>query len=335
MGQNVLFNKEKDLVLVPEFNPEVLQIWRHWIIERNRIYVKKEIEKAKSPWTEDSILQSFRFTNVKRWQDRESRWLINNITDNNRVSYVDKIYNCILFRSWNKGNSFDIICGKGITVKDLLETPIEEFRNRIEAYEKDNPKYVWFTNAFNTGGIKQTWKYRGKPYSFNLKDRIEYDDPELNIPLRMIYMIRDCINQGLADKIKASKTAEEVFKVLKSIRGCANFLAYQIYVDLTYIKEFPFSEDEFVVAGPGCKKGENFLFNNKNGLSYEEALFYIRDNQEELLKPFDLNEEYAYLPPENRRLTVMDIENSMCELSKYCKAFYETGRPRNKYHYLN
>lgn len=316
-----------------KFNEEVLSLWKHWIIERNRIYVKKEVEGLSAPWTEDPILREFKFTNVKRWQDRETRWLIDNVIKNDVLSYEDKIYNCILFRSWNKGNTFEIICGKGISTNDLMNVPDEVFRRRIEDYSRRNPKYVWFTNAFNTGGIKQTWKYRGRLYNFNLKNRVEYDDPELNIPLRMIYMIRDCIKKDFAGRIVQAKTAEEVFSILREIRGCANFLAYQIYVDLTYIKDFPFTEDEFVVAGPGCKKGEDFLFARREGLSYEQALFYLRDHQEDLFGREVLEKELSYLPEKHRRLTVMDIENSMCELSKYCRVHFNSGRPRNKYHY--
>lgn len=316
-----------------EFNKEVLDIWKHWIIERNRIFVKKEVEGLPAPWTEDSILREFRFTNVKRWQDRETRWLLDNVIKNDSLSYEDKIYNCILFRSWNKGNTFEVICGKGISTEDLMNVSDEVFRRRIEDYSRRNPKYVWFTNAFNTGGIKQTWKYRGRLYNFNLKNRVEYDDPELNIPLRMIYMIRDCIRKNFAERIQKAGTAEEVFNILRNIRGCANFLAYQIYVDLTYIKDFPFTEDEFVVAGPGCRKGEDFLFTKREGLSYEQALFYLRDHQEDLFGKGTLEREFSYLPEEHRRLTVMDIENSMCELSKYCRVHFNSGRPRNKYHY--
>ena len=315
-----------------KINEEVLEIWKHWIIERNRIYVRKEVEKKQAPWTEDPILKEFKFTNVKRWQDRESKWLINNIINNESLSYEDKIYNCILFRSWNKSSTFEIICGKGITRESLMNTPIEVFRSRIDDYTAKHPDYVWFTNAFNTGGIKQTWKYRGKHYNYNLKNRVEYDDLELNIPLRMIFMIRDCINKDFAELIKKAKTAKEVYKILLKIRGCANFLAYQIYVDLTYIKEFPFSEDEFTVAGPGCIRGLNFLFKEKDGMKYEQLLFYLRDHQKDFFGD-SLEEEFSYLPEEHRKLTVMDLENSFCELSKYYKVYTDIGRPKNKYHY--
>lgn len=312
-----------------ELNKEVLEIWKHWIIERNRIYKRKEVDKLPPPWTEDSILKEFKFTNVKRWQDRESVWLINNIINNDSLSYEDKIYNCILFRTWNKSKTFEIVCGKGITQKDLVETPIEVFRSRIEKYATNYPGYVWFTNAFNTGGVKVAWKYRGKPYKRN---EIEYDDPESSIPLRVIFMIKDCIKKDFVGQIKKAETAKEVFETLSKIRGCANFLAYQIYVDLTYIKEFPFSEDEFTVAGPGCIRGLNFLFKEKDGMKYEQLLFYLRDHQKDFFGD-SFEDEFSYLPEEHRKLTVMDLENSFCELSKYYKVHTGIGRPRNKYHY--
>lgn len=315
-----------------KIDEKVLEIWKHWIIERNRIYIRKEVEKRQAPWTDDPILKEFKFTNVKRWQDRESVWLINNVINNDSLSYEDKIYNCILFRSWNKSSTFDIVCGKGITQKELLDTPIGVFRSRIDEYTAKHPDYVWFTNAFNTGGIKQTWKYRGRHYNFNLKNRVEYDDPELNVPLRMIFMIRDCINKDFAGQIKKAETVKEAFEILTKIRGCANFLAYQIYVDLTYIKEFPFSEDEFTVAGPGCIRGLNFLFKDKDGMKYDQLLFYLRDHQKDFFGD-SLEEEFSYLPKELRKLTVMDLENSFCELSKYYKVYTGMGRPKNKYHY--
>ena len=319
-----------------KFNNEVLDLWKHWVIERNRIYKRKEIEKLPAPWTEDSILREFRFTNVKRWQDRESRWLIDNIIKNDRLSYEDKVYNCILFRTWNKGNSFDIICGKGITKKELMDTPTEVFRERIEKYTKTHPEYVWYTNAFNTGGIKQSWKYGGRLYHYTQRREVreELDNPILCMPLRMIYLIRSCIEKDLFGIITSCKTPKAVFSNLLKIRGFANFLAYQVFVDFTYIEDFPFSEDEFVIAGPGCKRGENFLFEERDSKKYEDALFFLRDHQEELFSGYDFDKEFDYLPEENRKLSVMDIENSMCELSKYCKVFYGSGRPRNKYHYI-
>ena len=122
-------------------------------------------------------------------------------------------------------------------------------------------------------------------------------------------------------------------------------------MDLSYIKEFPFSENEFVVAGPGCKKGIDYIFTNKDGMTYEECLFWLRDminyDPNSLFRCDELREweeENGYesreynrfklfndLPEDDRIMNVMSIENCMCELSKYMRAVDGTGRPRNKY----
>ena len=101
-------------------------------------------------------------------------------------------------------------------------------------------------------------------------------------------------------------------------------------MDIADVEGFPFNEDEFVIAGPGCKRGMDFLFEGK--IKYDQVLFWLRDHQDELFSDCDLNLEFSYLPEEHRRLTVMDLQNSFCELSKYYKVYTSTGRPRNKYH---
>ena len=56
----------------------------HWISERESIRVKKERGDA-PPWTTDPILASYRFCNVRREDDKVTRWIHNNI----RVPYAD------------------------------------------------------------------------------------------------------------------------------------------------------------------------------------------------------------------------------------------------------
>lgn len=296
-----------------KFNEDALKIWKYWIIERNRIYFKKSVLNLPSPWTKDPIFQTYKFTNVKRWQDRETCWLLDNIVNNSSLSLEDKVYNCILFRLWNKGVTFERICGKGITTKDLRETSIEVFEERINKYKRLDPNYAWYTSAFFTSGLKQTYR--------------KYSD---NVPLRMIFLIKKAIENNIYEKIQKCSLSSEVYSVLSSIKGIANFLAYQIYVDLTYIEDFPFTEEDFVVAGPGCQAGEDILFSERTG-TYEDALFYLVREQDNIFGEGVLEEEFKYLPSSKRRLTVMDIENSMCELSKYWRTYTNTGRPKCRY----
>ena len=128
-------------------------------------------------------------------------------------------------------------------------------------------------------------------------------------------------------------SSKEVYDNLLSLPGIGSFLAYQIFVDFSYLSEFPFSENEFVVAGPGCKKGLNLLFDDFGGLRYEEALFWIRDNQNRLFQQFGYNSYnlFSDLPEEERYLNLMSLENCMCEISKYIRAINGEGRPRIRY----
>ena len=99
---------------------------------------------------------------------------------------------------------------------------------------------------------------------------------------------------------------------------------------MTYIKEFPFSENEFVVAGPGCKKGLDYIFKDYDGMTSEEALFWLRDNIDFVFS-WDPKALFSDLPEHDRCLNIMSLENCMCELAKYIRTIEGTGRPRVKY----
>ena len=101
------------------------------------------------------------------------------------------------------------------------------------------------------------------------------------------------------------------------MRGFADFLAYQVFVDLTYIEDFPFSENEFVIAGPGCKRGMDKLFIDRDDMTYEECLFWLRDRFDKLMSWLDRKGHWP--------------ENCFCEFSKYMKALDGTGRPKVRY----
>ena len=95
-------------------------------------------------------------------------------------------------------------------------------------------------------------------------------------------------------------------------------------MDLTYIDEFPFSENEFVIAGPGCTYGIEILMENRNnfsGMTSEEIIFWIRDNIhkefERLNLEWDPVKLFIDVPEYDKCLNVMMIENCLCEFQKY------------------
>ncbi len=289
----------------PILRPEETKLFAHWIRERYHIRLLKEIEKRPKPWTQDLILQKYKFTNVRREHDRETRWLMQNVCLNKSLSYENKLLNCILFRLFNKSQTLE-----HIGLIDFNDVNYNKLRNRFEC-----AAFVLFSNAFYTSGPKAA------------ANKLFPD--ETNKSMRIIRLVIKDKQDGVIEKISKSTTPQQVFKTLEECPGLGRFLAYQIFVDFTYIHEFPFSENEFVVAGPGCKKGLGLLFSDKDGLTDEELLFWLRDNQPRILG--DLTKILTDLPLNERKLSVMALQNCMCEFSKYIRAVRHEGRPRIRY----
>jgi len=144
----------------PKLNEEVLRFHHLYITERHNIYKRKEIAKIPQElWTEDEVFKNYRFTNIRRELDRESKWLIENISTNKELTLEQKVLNSILFRTYNKSSTSKIF---GNYITDFENIDIDKIREKFKTYAKENPKYIFFTPAFNTGGIKAIWAFPKK-----------------------------------------------------------------------------------------------------------------------------------------------------------------------------
>ena len=77
---------------------ENIERFYYWINERHAIY-QKRAKGVRPPWTEDPILQEYKFTNPFRENDRVTVWMRNNWTKpNNNRPHGEIIFNCCLFR---------------------------------------------------------------------------------------------------------------------------------------------------------------------------------------------------------------------------------------------
>ena len=290
----------------PQFHKEHLEMFREFVIGRYHIHVLKDVKKQPAPWTDNPILRDFKFTNVRREHDRTTKHLLNLLKENETARYSDKLMNIIMYRLYNKMETIDLIGWV-----DWGKFDEEVIRTRLMSAPKD---FVYFTNAFYTTGMRQGMNR-------------QYPDEEfkpINIP-----KVLNKYKFKLVTAIKRAKTPMEVMDAVKQLDGVGDFLGYQMFVDFTYLPEFPWSENEFVVSGPGCVSGLTELFADRGGLSFDELLFWLRDNC-----PFsqeELNTLMVDLPEDDRKMNIMSLENCMCELSKYIRAKEGTGRPKNKY----
>ncbi len=301
----------------PTLDGEALDLFLRYVKERYRIHIKKDVQHKPVPYTDDEILKKFRFTNIRREHDRETIWLIRNIVDNEFLTLRQKMMNIILFRLFNKHETMEIL-GGAIQFESLWT--YVPYKKKLLLYAQNNPDYVFFTNAFVTGGMKRALKMKYPKEDF--------------VPACILRYMSDLNKSTLIFDLLNCSSQKEVFEALCNMEGIGDFLAYQIFVDLTYIKDFPFSENEFTVAGPGCRKGIDYLFIDKDGMSYEECIFWIRNNWEKFKQEevfFDPKEDMVDLKQCDRVMNVMSLENCFCEFSKYYRAIKGLGRPRNNY----
>lgn len=75
----------------------------YWIKERWSIYQLRKSGKPK-PWTDDEILRSYRFCNVRRIDDKTSQWLLNNWYTPYR-DHPNVLLACVLARQLNNIDS--------------------------------------------------------------------------------------------------------------------------------------------------------------------------------------------------------------------------------------
>lgn len=303
----------------PKINTKVLRYFYDFLVERYNIHLKKDVFGENAPWTDNPILKDYRFTNIRREHDRETKWVIDKIVNSPEVSYSDKLLNCILFRLYNKHETAGLI---EMPLEFSKGMNLEGYRKQFDKASKVYPNRVFFTSAFYTTGMRNALK------------KFTGEENGCMRPLKFVYYLYEI---GFVKKILSCKRPDEVMSELTKLPGIGDFLAYQIFVDFTYIEEFPFSENEFTVAGPGCKMGLGFLFDNTDAMTPEECLFWLRNriNSGKLFKQIgktlDLEALFRDLPKYDRKMNVMSLENCMCELSKYTRAMRGQSKPKKRY----
>lgn len=315
-----------------------------YIQERYLIHLKKDVMDKPKPWTDDEILLNYKFTNVRREHDTQSKELIRRVSTNPALEgrLETKIVNTFMFRAWNNADTFEFF-GLPKPIKTLYSPRAKETaRAKLCHYRKHYPaaykKRKWWSNAYNQGGTKYAWKFpdgEGFGRAPSEEEAARHPDFEPDIPLRVFHIPVWMDQCNTAKRIMNADTQQEVFDIIRELRGFKDFMAYQIFVDLTYIPEFPFSENEFTVAGPGCKRGIDKVFMSRDGLSYEACIFWLRNNWNKLMKEYNVTWNadtlFCDVPKYDRCVNVMMLENCFCEISKYIRFRDGGARPKLRY----
>jgi len=283
----------------------------HFANARQEVYFRR-LCGLPAPWTADPIIHSYRFTNAYRAADRVSQYLIKHVIygDQRSSAAEEVVFRVLLFKLFNK-----------IETWQLLEESLGQLAWSSYSFRRYN---TILTRAIDSGRRLYSAAYI-MPACAAMSTG---DGRKHRTHLRLLeHLIQD----GLAAHIGAAKSLKDAFLLLRSYPMLGDFLAYQYLIDLNYSTVADFSEDDFVVPGPGAREGLRKVFSDPGEFDEADLIRWVADRQEKEFSRRGL----AFRSLWGRRLHLIDCQNLFCEIGKYARVrhpeFTEpTGRSRIK-----
>lgn len=268
--------------------------WR-FAAMRQEIFFKR-FENQLPPWSEDEILNKYKFTNAYRASDRVSQYLIKNVIYEGEQSAEEIFFRTILFKLFNKIETWELL------KRQFGEITYREFE--FAAYDKvlidalANKEAIYSAAYIMPSG--------SKTFGSTKKHRSHLKLLQLMMADEVPWRIADC------------KSMHSAFMLLRSYPMIGDFLAYQYITDLNYSSIINFSEMEFVIPGPGAKSGISKCFDSLGGLTETEIIKVMTDRQEIEFERLNINFKSLW----GRRLQLIDCQNLFCEVDKYSRVFH-------------
>lgn len=290
-----------------QYVPEQLQLFLYWIAERYIIHIKKDIQLLSPPWTDDEFLSLYSFTNVRRIQDKVSKYVYTNICNNSDLLLQQKLLNIIWFRIFNQPKTYQLFKFP-IRLSDLQH----QFNYIHDKYARMIPKDQKISlsrGAYMNSGVMNAQYDDVKGYLTTLMPwhiiwKLYTDKQKFNLLMRYIRQ-----NQG-----------QKAFDIINGLRGIGQFLAYQIYIDLSYCNQVSFTQYDFVYLGPGAQRGVKLVFPNIKIKDQPQVIKYMSQNIDFLFSQFygfTLDNLMTDLKQQDRKISLSNMQNCFCQFSKY------------------
>jgi len=273
-------------------------LW-YWIRKREEIRIKKE-SGSPPPWTEDEILQEYRFCNVRREDDRVTRWIKRYVRE--RFAGSDSLWLMLCICR--------VINWPG-TIRDLIASGDSAWPS---------------SDAFSPGAFAAALKERmvngWKVYTG------AYVIPAGSVSgvAKHDYLADVMVGNLWRERHKFPRPAtslRETYAWLNKFPGWGPFLSYQAVVDMRFTEILSCASDvsSWAAAGPGTIRGLNRVHGRPvdGALSQRQAL-------DEILAIYEVAESQTGVS-----MDLSDVPNVLCETDKYLRVKLGEGRPRARY----
>lgn len=266
-----------------------------FIKERHSIWQKRSKGLPK-PWTDDPILQNYRFCNVYRELDTQTRWFASNWRNDGDE---DLWFVSLVFRFVNWGD----------TCSDLgYPAPWKEkkFIQVLSNRKMYGDKIYSGAYMISTHGVRQEKHlYLAESLSKIWKQRAKI-------------------------RYKEGETLREFHSRLMGCFDVGSFLAAQVIADCKYAHPMCEAPDwyEFAASGPGSRRGLNRVFLRDVKQPWKEENWYahlsfLHTAIAPMIKKAKMPELHA-----------QDLQNCLCEFDKMERVRLGEGRPKSKYNGL-
>ena len=263
--------------------------------ERHSIWVQRE-QKQKPPWTDDPILRDYRFTNVFRELDRVTIW----------------IHEHWLYPHAKAEDLWFAICvARLLNLPDCLQelgAPLswnhKRFVRVLNERKKRGDRVFNAAYIVSTNGIAQ--------------DKIEYLAESV---LDSLWINRKFLRPKNGDSLGGWHM------VLGQMQGFGSFMTAQVIADMKHVEPLKQAVDwnTFAASGPGSRRGLNYVLGRERKAPWTEddwRLALLRLYNE--IRPMFQEKGLPDLDAQN-------LQNLLCEWSKYWRAATEGKMPKQKY----
>ncbi len=273
---------------------QAYDLYWYFAAERQQIF-ERRVAGQNWPWTDDPIIQNFKFCSVFRAADRVSQFLIRDVAYGNELCSVnDRLFQIVAFRLFSKVETWR-------TVKRFLGEP-----PRIEHLRSAS-----FTEALECA--KQT---NGKLYTgaFILCANDAYGRALKY--LNHVELLRHMfLRNNLGERMQGAQSLEEVYGLLHEYPLMGDFMSYQVAIDLNYSEVINFSENGFTRPGPGALRGIKKVFQDLGDYTPEQIVHWMVDRQDQEFRRLGLQFGGLW----GRPLHAIDCQGLFCETDKYCR----------------
>lgn len=295
-----------------------IQSFFEFVYKRQKVWYNRSVSNLPAPWSDDPILQKFRFTNVYRELDRVTRYIVGKIADNPNLPFQKKLFNILIGRVFNTDHVFTDV----LPLLDPYDYNWKDWESHLD--EKIESGVQLWNNAYTVCQVPVDPSYRKS---------------DKHIQFLKVFDIAARQIDRLTSDLQNSRSLAQAVDTVKRLPLIGGFLGGEIVLDLTYCRPHFFlnkmdDNHDLAVLGPGAVGTVELLFPDLK--RKEQGIYLLYEQQEEQFKLLNdrtgmnwvdiaYKDAYSNVP----YLSINNVEGACCEYRKYVNL--SIGKGRKKY----